>query len=272
MKSHQSRLANFFLFMIICWVLLPNSFAVAAEEFDTHSVYTLVGEKLSYDISFLWFDHLAEGSIELQNGPKPGTFLVVMQARTLGVAAFFTGNRVEKYQTLLFVGDDGLLHPLWHSSHTLRDRAKGRSEKLTRYDFDYAAGQVHYKKSKNGNDYSQKSYEMDREKPLYDILSALYNLRLGLYGPVGEKTILIPTFHRKGTQDIVVEPLNRAKGADDDFFTGVPVQVRILVDPEVFGTKGREILAGFDADSKPVRGIIKDVIGLGDVRGIYLNK
>ncbi len=234
---------------------------------DHHPIQAMVGELLTYDISFLWFDRLAVGTIELSHGEQPGTFLIVMKAKTLGVAAFFSSNRVEKYQTLMEIGPAGLLQPLWHSSHTIRGDGDTRTEKITRYSFDYAAGQVHYQKIKNGHAYSDQLYPMEKDKPLFDILFALYNLRLGFFGSLTQERIFIPTFHRKGTQDIVVEPLQKANKKDRAFFAKDPIQCRILVDPSVFGTKGRDILASFDGKMRPHRGIIKNVIGLGDVRG-----
>ncbi|MCD6582806.1 MAG: DUF3108 domain-containing protein [Desulfuromusa sp.] len=232
-----------------------------------HPIQSLVGEFFEYDISFLWFDKLAEGSLQLSRGEQPETFLIVLKARTLGMAAFFTRDRVEKFQTLMQISSTGLLQPLWHSSHTIRGKGDSRKEKITRYTFDYNSAQVRYQKIKNNRVYKDQWFSLEKDKPLFDILSALYNLRLGFYGEVGQETILIPTFHRKGPQDIVVEPLRKLSKKDRKFFTADVVQCRILVDPSVFGTKGRDILASFDEHMQPQKGIIKDVIGMGDVRG-----
>lgn len=232
-----------------------------------HPIESLVGEQFTYEISFLWFDHLAEGTIQLTHGDQPETYLVVMQANTLGAAAFFTRHRIEKYQTLMKVGPSGFLHPLWHSSHTIRGQGESRSEKITKKTFDYVSGRVRYQKIKNEKAYTDEWYEMDKDKPLFDILSALYNLRLGFFGSLGEEVIHIPTFHRKGTQDIVVEPLLALNPRDQKYFAENSIKSRVLVDPSVFGTKGRDILVSFDAKMRPDKGIIKDVIGLGDVRG-----
>ena len=256
--------------MLLLFVFLsafPDDLYSSEVRSTEHSIQFLVGEHLNYEISFLWFNHLAEGTIQLTHGEQPGTYLVVMQAKTLGAAAFFTRHRIEKYQTLMKVGASGLLHPIWHSSHTIRGEGKSRSEKVTKQSFDYVSKRVRYQKIKNGNTYAEKWFEMDRDKPMFDILSALYNLRLGFYGQLGQEAIHIPTFHRKGTQDIVVEPINKVDNKDHKYFSEGSIKCRVLVDPSVFGTKGREILVSFDAEMHPEKGIIKDVIGLGDVRG-----
>ena len=260
------KLSKLLLIILLLTGFSEYSFSQEPSVVD-HPILSLVGESLEYDISFLWFDSLAEGSLQLLPGEQPGTFRVVMEAKTLGVAAFFTKDRVEKFQTLMEIGSSGLLQPLWHSSHTIRGNETSRNEKITRYTYDYASGRVQYQKIKNGHVYTDKWFDIEEEKPLFDILSALYNLRLGYYGISGQETLLIPTFHRKGTQDIVVEPLLKTGRKDRKFFAGDTVQCRILVDPSVFGTKGRDILASFDVNMRPQKGIIKNVIGLGDVKG-----
>ena len=258
------------IILIFClFFVCPPTIVRAVETFrsDNHPILSLVGETLLYDVSFLWFQHLAEGSLSLSEGEDPDTFLVVLEAKTLGVAAFFTRDRVEKYQTLMKIGPGGLLIPIWHSSHTIRGKGSSRREKVTRYDFDYASGQVLYQKIKDGRTYADQVYPLKQEIQLFDILSALYNLRLNFYPKLEMGAILIPTFHRKGPQDIVVTPLKEASHKDKKFFNADPLQYRILVDPEVFGTKGRDILASFDGQLRPSKGIIKNVIGLGDVHG-----
>ena len=255
------------LLLFLLLLFFPNHSYSSETGVLDHSIKSLVGEHLSYGISFLWFNHLAEGTISLTQGEQSGTYLVVMQAETLGAAAFFTRHRIEKYQTLMKIGEKGLLLPLWHSSHTIRGEGKSQKEKVTKTTFDYASDRVRFQKMKNGKVYDDQWYEMDKDRPLFDILSALYNLRLGFYGQPGRETIHIPTFHRKGTQDIVVEPLDKLKHEDKNYFSENLIQCRVLVDPSVFGTKGRDILVSFDADMQPEKGIIKDVIGLGDVRG-----
>ncbi len=255
------------MLVVVCVLLSLTKVSAEEPASAAHPIRQLLGERLTYDISFLWFERLAEGSIRLEQAEDPERFLITMEAKTLGVAAFFTRNRVEKFQTLAQIGADGRLQPLWHKSHTLRDKGTSKSEKITSYTYDYAARKVLYQKSKNGKVYQDEWFELADGTVLFDILSALYNLRLGFFGEVGVQRILIPTFHHKGIQEIVVEPLAQAGGKEQKFFGRDSIQTRILVDPSVFGTKGRDIFASFDAALTPRRGIIKNVIGLGDVRG-----
>ncbi len=249
------------LLFIFLFIFVSPLYAV------TRDIDTYVGEHLEYDISFLWFERLAVGEISLERSAAENTYLIVMQARTLGVAAFFTRDRVERYETLVRVAEDGFLEPLWYQSHTIHGSGKSRREKTKRYIFEYDNRQVRYQRLKNGEVYKETFFPMDPDKRLCDILSALYNLRLGYFGVVGTERITVPTFHHEGEQDIVIEPLGRVDAVDLDFLSASPYRFRVLVDPEVFGTNGRNLYVGLDKEFRPNLGIIKDVIGLGDVRG-----
>lgn len=249
------------LLLVLTLLFLPSAVASA------HDIEQLVGERLEYGISFLWFDHLAEGEVTLEVGPRDQTWLIVMQARTLGVAAAVTRDRIDKYETLIEVAPDGLLRPIWHKSHTIRGAKDSRKEKTKHYDFDYESGQVRYRRLKNGKAYKEEIFEMNDRSQMYDILSALYNLRLGYYGKIGQREVHVPTFHHKGEQDIVIAPLTEMENKDRKFLAASSYLCQVLVDPSVFGTKGRDVLVGFDSEMRPNYGIIKNVIGLGDVRG-----
>ena len=269
---YSSRLAGSFLLLLL--VLGPVvSFSAQSDLFSagpadsSHPVNALVGERLTYDIGFLWFDRLAQGTISLERGAVPGTYLIRMAANTLGVAAFLTGNRVEHFETLIEIGPDGLLRPLRHDARTRRTKGGEERERIKQYRFDYRQEWIHYQKNKNGRIVADESFRLDPGRPLFDILSALYNLRLGFFGVPGQGRIMIPTFHPEGPEDIVIAPLSLDTPSERSFFSGAAYLCRILVDPEVFGTRGRDILASFDQQWRPYRGVIKNVIGLGDVRG-----
>lgn len=255
-----------FAWLLAVCVLLPAS--VIASISPSHPIETLVGEQLTYDVSFLWFDQLAEGSITLQHGEVPGTYLAVMEARTLGVANFITRHRVERHQTLMEVGPNGLLRPLQHSSHTFKGKGKSLKEKRKSYAFDYESGQVVYKRIKNNQITSNRVLPLKTDGPVYDILSAFYNLRLEAFGALDQQAIHMPTFHRKKMQEIVVEPVIDLSEGDKKFFATEGTLCKILVDPSVFKTEGSELYVCFDQNNRLVRGIIKNVIGLGDVKGV----
>lgn len=253
------------LCLILCCLLPAVSAASGAAV--VHPVESLVGEKLSYDISFLWFRQLAEGTIRLERGERPGTYLAIMEARTRGFAAFVTSNRIEKYQTLMEIGPSGRLRPIEHSSHTFKGKGKEQKEKKTSYRFDYQAGQVNYTKVKHQRVDTEEQFPLD-STPVYDILSAFYNLRLGAFGALENGAIHIPSLHRQEVEEIIVAPISDLKGKNKSFFAASNMVCKVLVDPSVFKTNGRELFVHFDKDNRLERGIIKNVIGLGDVEGV----
>jgi len=261
------RIIRITIFINVFFLLLITS-AKADIAPQLHPVERLVGEQLAYDVSFLWFKRLAEGTIRLQRGEVPGTYLATMEARTRGFAAFVTKHRIEKYQTLMEIGPDGLLRPLLHSSHTFKGQGEQQKEKRTSYRFDYDTRQVHYKKIKYHRIAADEFLPLETEGAVFDILSAFYNLRLESFGVIGSQEIRLPTFHRKGVEDIVVAPVAKLKSSEKSFFAGNGALCKVLVDPSVFKTNGRELFVSFDKENRLERGIIKNVIGLGDVKGV----
>jgi hypothetical protein len=259
-----------FLVIMALFILLSVQLPAFAEtvEADIHPVEQLVGEQLAYDVSFLWFKRLAVGSIRLEKGEQPGTYLAVMEARTRGLAAMVTKNRVEKYQTLMEIGPDGFLRPLVHSSHTFKGKGKQQREKKTSYTFDYASHQVQYKKIKSNRIHADEMLPLETDGAVFDILSAFYNLRLEAFGELDQQAIHMPTFHRKGVEEIVVTPVRQLNAQDQSFFSSKGTLCKVLVDPSVFKTNGRELYVSFDENNRLERGIIKNVIGMGDVKGV----
>ncbi len=263
---------RFLVLFTILVLLFGNAIAFAASADsvvpEPHPINKLVGEQLSYDVSFLWFDRLAVGSISLSPGERPGTYLAVLEARTRGLAALVTQNRIEKFETLMEVGPDGTLRPLVHSSHTIKGSGKKLREKITSYAFDYANQQVKYQKVKNNRLAADEILALETEGPVYDILSGFYNLRAGIFGRFDDRQIHLPTFHRKGMEEIVVAPAEAKSETDRKFFGQDNILCQILLDPSIFGTKGRDLFVSFDEDSQPQRAVVKNVIGLGDVKGV----
>jgi len=232
-------------------------------------VAQMLGEELKYDVSFLWFKRLAEGTISLMPGPEDGQYTALLQARTLGLTAFLTSHRVEKIETVMEFGPEGLLRPLIQRAYNIRGEGKKKKERIRSYHFDHQQRQVYYKNWKTGKKPQEKTYPMDKPGPVYDLLSAFYNVRAGLYGPVERgRQLALPTFTRRGTEDVIVERLQKKAQKRQRFFPKTDILCKVLADPDTFGTKGRDVFVGFDTAMVPQRAVVKNVIGLGDVRGV----
>ncbi len=227
----------------------------------------MVGESLAYDIAFLWFDHLAEGSFTFAAGEDPGTYTAVLEAHTLGMAGWLTGDRIQRYKSIMRQGPDGALRSLFHEASIISGKEKKRKERVKRYSFDYDQGKVKYVRIKNGKITDEETLPLDRTAPPNDILTAFINFRIGVFGPlVPDHRYVIPTFSHRGLSEIVVETLV-PKERSDLPFPGQGLLARGQVDPEVFDTGGGNIYIWFDEKGRPAKGAIENVIGLGNVRG-----
>ena len=67
------------------------------------------------------------------------------------------------------------------------------------------------------------------------------------------------------------EPTAGEEQASQDYFPDHGLLIQVMVDPEIFETNSGSLYVWFDDQGVPGRGIIEDLIGLGDVRG-YLDK
>ena len=231
------------------------------------TVQELVAEsEMVYDIAFLWFDNLADGRASFDIGERPGTYRATLEAKTLGVAAWLTQDRIQRYTSLMTLGSDGRLRSISHESLIIKGAKNKRREKSKRYIFDDQKREVRFQVTADGSVGPEQVFPMGEETP-NDILTAFYNFRLGAFGPLRPGArYTIPTFNRKGKGTIVVETLPDGPRTNP-FFPSSGLLCRAIVDPEIFDTGGGAIFFWFDRGVHPPRGIVEQMIGLGDVKG-----
>lgn len=261
------------LFLLACALLLAVPGAaqpLSAAEIRVLTLGELVAEPQTvYDIAFLWFDRLAEGRASFTAGDRAGTYRATLEAKTLGVAAWLTQDRIQRYTSVMDVGPDGRLRSRSHESTIIKGPPNKRREKTKRYIFDHQRHEVRLTAASNGVAGPEQIFPMGEESP-NDILTAFYNFRMGAFGPLrpGSRYV-IPTFNRKGKGSIVVETLPDSPRTNP-FFPKGGLLCRAIVDPEIFDTGGGTVLFWFDRSAHPPRGIVEEVIGLGDVKGTAL--
>ncbi len=228
----------------------------------------LVGEDLNYDIAFLWFDRLAEARLTFSQGEQAGTYRAVLEARTLGVAAWLTRDRIQRYESLMEVAPNGRLRTLTYESRIIKGKGKSRTDRGKKYTFDYLRNQVRFQRFREEQFLREEMLPMMADNPPSDILSAFYNFRTGAFGPVAPGGhYVVPAFSRKGDSDILVDLLTGNPRTANPFFPAGGLLAKVAVDPEVFDTGGGSVYVWFDNFGRPARGIVEQVIGLGDVRG-----
>lgn len=234
----------------------------------SRSFQQMAGEYHRYTLDFLVFKDLAEGHLQLTVDKKPGHYRAELVARTLGVASWLTGERTQRYISIMEEDASGRLRSISHES-SIHKRKWGKwNDRQKRYRFDYLAGKVYQEKGENGQFRPGPVFEMPTEHSPVDILTGFYNLRAGVYGPLTPGAHMkISTFTTRGISDIEVEVMSGPERLARPFFPTAGTLLRIRVDPEVFDTGGADLYAWFDEKGRPARGIVENVIGLGDVYG-----
>jgi Protein of unknown function (DUF3108) len=230
------------------------------------------GQRLDYSIDFLWFDSLAEGHLTFNAGADAGTYRAVLEARTLGVAAWLTSNRVQRYVSVMEQTPEGPLRVLSYESQIIKGKGDKRKEYSKRYLFDHDRQQVLYQRATGGVFGKQEVLPMPEGAAPNDILTAFFNFQAGFFGPiVPGVSYRIPTFSKKGTAYIEAETLPGPLKVRPDFFSQDGLLVKVILDPEVFGSSGGVFYFQFNDSFQPVRGIVENVIGAGDVYGTLVN-
>lgn len=257
--------------LLVVWLILAGPLHAASAQpvtpLATPSMPDLVGEHHVYTLDFLIFKDLAEGQLQLTAEPTPGHYRAELVARTLGVASWLSGDRTQRYVSVM-AAHAGSLRSLSHES-SIRKRKRGQwSDRQKRYRFDYQHGKVYQDRGEDGHFKPGLVFELPAEGAPVDILTGFYNLRIGAYGPLTPGTQLtIPTFTTRGIAEIAVEVMSGPQRLIRPFFPAHGTLLRVRVDPEVFETKGADLYVWFDAAERPARGVVENVIGLGDVYG-----
>lgn len=232
----------------------------------------LAAEAYHYGIDFLVFHDLAEGELRLDAGPVPGRYRAELVGRTLGVASWLSGDRVQRYVAEMEEDGAGGLRSLTYQSSICKLSWGKWDERSKLYRFDDRRGSVSLERIRNGVSAGVRSFTMPPGPRAVDMLTGFYNLRRGFYGPlVSGAKLAIPTFTTRGVSTITVEVLSAPPAGQAAFFPAGGKLLRVLVDPEVFDTRGAAIYVWFDDAGRPARGIVGNVIGLGDVYG-YLHQ
>ncbi len=228
---------------------------------------SMCGELLLYDIAFLWFDQLAVGEFSLVKMDEPDSYRAVLEAKTLGVAAWLTSNRLQRYVSYLKLNGDGSLRPESHDADMYKTKGNTVKTRLKNWIYDYPRRIIVEKVKRNGRDSAIKNYAMGEGPTPYDILGAFYNFRAGLYGPLRSgASYRVPTFARGKSTVIAISVLTEKQRPKNTVLPDGGLVVKVVLDPEVFDTGDGTLYIWFDEELRPAKVIVKDVVGLGDVR------
>jgi len=137
-------------------------------------------EDLSFRVEYLVWKDVARAQLTLK-GLGPGHFQAEISGEPLGLLKVLTGQRRDSYQTEM-IYRDGKLFPLVYREET---RKRGKRY-LKEYRFDYDKGRLELWQFKEGKGIMARKWHAALEGPICDPLTAFYNARLGLLGPIRE--------------------------------------------------------------------------------------
>jgi hypothetical protein len=241
------------------------------EEAVASSLHKLVGENRLYRLDFLFFKHLAEGTLKFEETDQPDIFRAELKGRTLGIASWLSGDRTQTYSSTMQLMPDGSLNTLEHVAK-VKKKKRGKWRRYRKVcQFDCASGIILEEKIKQGAVVSSKEHHIPEGQYPVDMLTAFYNLRLGVYGKLQRGSrIYIPTYSSKGFTDIEVYILTVEEQKKKRAFPKQGMLVKAIIDPDIFETDTGNLYVWFDDAGNPARGIIEDMIGLGDIRGVLM--
>jgi hypothetical protein len=233
----------------------------------------MVGEDYLYAIDFLFFKRLAEGELRLSETGRPGIFRAELIGRTLGVASWLSGDRTQTYTSLMELTSSGALRSVEHTSRIVKRKWGKWKDRGRHHRYDYRQGIVFEEKSKEGVVSSKKDRKIpDGQQPV-DMLTAFYNLRAGVYGSLERGAqFTIPSFSGKGFSNITVKVLTAVEQGKQAFFPSYGLLLSATLDPEVFDTGSGNLYFWFNDEGTPERGIVEDIIGMGDVKGTLVKE
>jgi hypothetical protein len=263
---------NISILFLVCGLLLTGV-ATATEPVPLGSpvqsaLRAMVGERQHYTLDFLVFKDVAEGQLQLTVDKLPGRYRAELVAHTLGVASWLTGDRTQRYVSIMETDAAGRMHSLSYESSIHKRKFGEWSDRQKRYRFDYQAGKIYQETGLNGQFTPGLVFELPKEQPPVDMLVGFYNLRAGVYGALMPGAQLkIPTFTAKGISVIEVEVLTGPARLARPFFPATGILLQVRLDPEMFNTGGADLYVWFDETGRPARGIVEGVIGLGNVYG-----
>lgn len=265
-----------FPLLLGAWLLLLAPAALEAATFppvpatNKANLQVLTGLDRHYNLSFLWFDRLAVGQLSFNRDPSgPNRYLALLDAKTLGVAAWLTGDRVQHYETLMEMNPQGRLVPLEYRVLIHKKKEGKVIEHAKLYTFDSTTRTIWLTRSKDGKKKAAEPINIPGTVFPVDFLTAGFNFILGVDGPLraGERKEIV-TFTDKGEQEIVIEVLSPKAWPRTDFFgTGNGTMLKVILPAEVLDTSGGAVYALLDEKVLPQRVIIENVLGLGEVRG-----
>ena len=233
-----------------------------------------LGEELEYEIGFWLLKRAAIARASFQRVEGKDQFLGTIQGETQGVLGWLARYRVDTYRSTMEVVEGGTRLRSLCFEEEVRVGTKVRRKIHL---LDYQGRRWTTKRLRKNGTWEIKEEPIPEGMVYDDFITAAYNFRYGVYGPVERgKIYRVATFPRKGATSYEVrvaekgeEEKRRRGGTSKD---GKELFAKLFLDPEVTHSKDGLIEGWLTEDLYPIEGTIKDVIIVGDIRGRLIRR
>ena len=227
------------------------------------------GEDLQYNIGFWFFRQAAVAKISFKQGAQKGRYEATLQGETKGVIGLITLYRTDTLHAIMEEVDGGTrLRPVSFEEYT----KIGSSVRKRRHSFDYQRRKWTQLTTRKDGRTRTAEEDIPEGKIYDDYLTASYNFRFGVYGPIERgRSYSVPTFPKTGASTYEVKVASREDEErtrkSEQVGEGREYLIRLTLDPEVTHSKEGVIEGWLSKDLRPMEGTIKDAIFFGDVQG-----
>jgi hypothetical protein len=212
-------------------------------------------EDLNFRVEYLLWKEVARARLTLTS-LGPGRYLVELSGEPLGLMKALTGPRRDSYQTEM-IWRDGRFVPLVY-----REESRKKNKRyLKEYRFDYEKGQLEMWQLKEDRGVMVRKWHTTLKGPIQDPLSAFYNYRLGLLGPIKEGE----TLRLEGIPYPKPEEIEVRIGPETEWGR----KVMISLNNEAFANERGTVFAYLDGRRVP-RKAWTDVPNMGTISGELL--
>jgi len=240
------RTLTWALALLGVWMLTAFSGAAGAPKGE-------VLENLEYRVDILGLPDLVRAGVVLTSLGS-GRYQAEASGEAKGILAPLSGHRRDSYATEM-VFRDGRLMPLVYREESRRKDKR----RLKEYRFNYQEGTVEMWQPKKGQ--LVRKWQKELKGPMYDPVSAFYNCRLGLLGPLAPgATLKVTGIPYPKPEEYHVRLGSQGKEGG---------QAMVSIPNEVFEKKQGVVFVDLDAGRVPTRAWSR-VLGFGKVVGQLL--
>lgn len=233
------------------------------------TVDQFLGEELIFHIGHWLISHCGTARACFEKTELDGIYRASLEGRAVGFIEALVGQicyRYESYSQYSEVEDR--LRPVVFQL-TKRRMDKQKRKTIT---FDYSARQIIFSRTRSNGQTRVRRETMKKDKIYEDYLTLSYNFRHGYYGPLMRgRSYQLPIYIRKRMKSLKLQIVSQEEEkkyrqkesvkTDKDFF------LQFQVDREDVSSASGEIEGWVSSEAIPIKGTVKDVILVGDLRG-----